>query len=70
MKIHGRDVQLGTSIGIAFDDGGQSTMGNVLRNADVALYRSKRKGGSTVSVFDPTSMDESTDAADEARAER
>ena len=57
MKILGRDVQISTSIGVALDDAGQTTLGNLLRNADIALYRSKRGGGAKVSLFDAASMD-------------
>jgi diguanylate cyclase (GGDEF)-like protein/PAS domain S-box-containing protein len=56
MKILGRDVQIGTSIGVALDEHGQTTMGGLLRNADIALYRSKRAGGAKVSLFDAASM--------------
>ena len=65
MKILGRDVQISTSIGVALDDAGQTTLGNLLRNADIALYRSKRAGGSKVSLFDAASM-----GADDAGAVR
>ena len=54
MKVHGRDVQLGTSIGIALDRGGSQAIGALVRNADVALYRAKHAGGSCVEMFDPT----------------
>jgi diguanylate cyclase (GGDEF)-like protein len=54
MRVHGRDVQVGTSVGIALDRGGNETIGGLVRNADVALYRAKRAGGSRVALFDPT----------------
>jgi GGDEF domain-containing protein len=43
-----------TSIGIALDRGGTQAIGALLRNADVALDRAKRAGGSGVEMFDPT----------------
>jgi len=57
MRVHGRDVQVGTSVGIALDRGGNETIGGLVRNADVALYRAKRGGGSRVALFDPTLED-------------
>jgi diguanylate cyclase (GGDEF)-like protein/PAS domain S-box-containing protein len=54
MRVHGRDVQVGTSVGIALDRAGSETIGGLVRNADVALYRAKRAGGSRVALFDPT----------------
>lgn len=54
MRVHGRDIQVGTSVGIALDRDGNETIGGLVRNADVALYRAKRAGGSRVALFDPT----------------
>jgi diguanylate cyclase (GGDEF)-like protein/PAS domain S-box-containing protein len=54
MRVHGRDVQVGTSVGVALDRGGSQSIGGLIRNADVALYRAKRRGGSRVELFDPT----------------
>jgi len=53
MRVHGRDVQVGTSIGVAMDRGGTETIGGLVRNADVALYRAKHAGGRCVEMFDP-----------------
>ncbi len=64
LSVHGREVKIGTSIGVALDVGGNASMGTLLRNADVALYRAKRAGGSNVAVFDEASMD--VDARDES----
>jgi diguanylate cyclase (GGDEF)-like protein/PAS domain S-box-containing protein len=50
--VHGRDVQVGTSVGIALDDGAPETIGTLVRDADVALYHAKRAGKSRVAVFD------------------
>ncbi len=57
MRVHGRDVQVGTSIGVAIDRAGSETIGGLVRNADVALYRAKRAGGRRVEVFDPAQED-------------
>jgi len=64
MKIHGREVQIGTSVGIALDVGGRTSIGALIRNADVALYRSKRSGGSRVTLFDESSMHGAGDGVD------
>jgi diguanylate cyclase (GGDEF)-like protein/PAS domain S-box-containing protein len=52
LRVHGRDVQVGTSIGIALDERGRETIGTLIRNADVAVYRAKRSGGFRVEIFD------------------
>ena len=66
MVIHGREVQVGTSIGIALADGGSATIGSLVRNADVALYRAKREGRFRVVVFDAAMVDAPSDeSADE-----
>jgi diguanylate cyclase (GGDEF)-like protein/PAS domain S-box-containing protein len=59
MRVHGRDVQVGTSVGIAVDRGGVETIGGLIRNADVALYRAKHAGGRRVELFD-AALEEST----------
>ncbi len=55
-EIEGRQVLIGTSIGVARfpEDGG--TVAELLRNADTALYRAKRDGRGTFRFFE-TAMD-------------
>ncbi len=49
-----REVSAATSIGIALDQGGRAEAGNMLRDADTAMYRAKfGKGGGYV-VFEPS----------------
>jgi len=49
MVIDGRELWLGASIGIATD----GSADELLRNADLAMYRSKALGGSAVAFFAP-----------------
>jgi diguanylate cyclase (GGDEF)-like protein len=49
-------VSVGGGIGIAISDGATTDAEQMIRQADIALYRTKADGGSTYSVFDP-SMD-------------
>jgi diguanylate cyclase (GGDEF)-like protein len=49
-KIRGRDVVVGVSIGIA---AGNDTAEDMLRNADLALYRAKAAGKGRFEVFEP-----------------
>jgi diguanylate cyclase (GGDEF)-like protein len=48
-RVAGRDIALTASVGVALADG--SPPGMVLRNADVAMSRSKDSGGGRVEVF-------------------
>ncbi len=54
MTVSGREVKIGASIGVAFDTGGATKIGNLLRQADVALYRAKRAGGYRVELAEPS----------------
>jgi diguanylate cyclase (GGDEF)-like protein/PAS domain S-box-containing protein len=48
--IAGRDIVVGTSIGIAFDETHIDT-GQLLRNADIAMYTAKRGGKGRYEIF-------------------
>ncbi len=48
-----REVSVGASVGIAFADGGSKLApGDLLRDADVAMYRAKQRGRGRVEIFD------------------
>ncbi|MEA2002511.1 MAG: EAL domain-containing protein, partial [Actinomycetota bacterium] len=53
LRIAGRDIPANTSIGIAFGHYGD-TANQVLRDADAAMYASKREGKATFRLFEPT----------------
>jgi len=52
IQIGGQDVFMSASIGIAMSDTGYERAEDVLRDADIAMYRAKARGGSSYEVFD------------------
>jgi diguanylate cyclase (GGDEF)-like protein/PAS domain S-box-containing protein len=60
-------VTVGTSIGIAVVGRDGRTPDDVMRNADLALYRSKSNGRATVSFFEPSLDEELQNKASLAR---
>jgi diguanylate cyclase (GGDEF)-like protein len=53
-EINGRQVTIGTSVGIAIGRPSQGLQPDqLIRNADVALYQAKREGRGTFSLFKP-----------------
>ncbi|MEU4240228.1 GGDEF domain-containing protein [Actinoplanes sp. NPDC026619] len=53
LDLSGRPVTVGASIGIAGSGPGHATPGELLRNADAAMYAAKRQGRDRIVVFDP-----------------
>jgi diguanylate cyclase (GGDEF)-like protein len=52
--INGRQIVIGTSVGIAIGRPSQGLLPDqLIRNADVALYKAKREGRGTFSLFQP-----------------
>jgi diguanylate cyclase (GGDEF)-like protein/PAS domain S-box-containing protein len=51
--LRGRDAFTSVSIGIAFAASGADRPENLLRKADIAMYRAKRRGKAGYMVFDP-----------------
>ncbi len=51
--VHGREVTVGVSIGIAASQGPQQSADELLGNADVAMYTAKGNGRRQFAVFDP-----------------
>jgi diguanylate cyclase (GGDEF)-like protein/PAS domain S-box-containing protein len=52
--IEGNEIQVRTSIGIANADPDVEGSDQLLRNADLAMYRAKSSGGGTIERYDPT----------------
>jgi diguanylate cyclase (GGDEF)-like protein/PAS domain S-box-containing protein len=52
--IDGARITVGASMGIAFGSGENDTVDDLIRNADLALYRAKDNGRGVVAVFDDT----------------
>ena len=50
--VAGREIVLGASLGIASSEGGGETAGDLLRNADVAMYRAKNEGKGRMVLFE------------------
>jgi len=61
IRLVGREVFAFASIGIASSDGSVRTADELLRNADVAMYRAKRSGTRTALVYDPSMHTETMD---------
>ena len=53
-SLEGRDFAITVSIGIAFGAGGQNQADNLLRDADVAMYRAKSSGRARYVIFNAT----------------
>lgn len=51
--IDGHEIIIGTSVGIALTDSGNSSADQLLKQADMALYRAKADGRGTSRFFEP-----------------
>jgi len=52
--VHGHEVTVGVSVGIASSRGAEQSADELLGNADVAMYTAKGNGRRQFAVFDPT----------------
>jgi diguanylate cyclase (GGDEF)-like protein/PAS domain S-box-containing protein len=50
--VGGRDLSISASLGIALATTGRETMEELMRNADLAMYEAKRRGGGQLSIFE------------------
>jgi len=55
--INGQNIVIGASIGIALIDGRVSASADILRHADIALYRAKNEGRNRASIYDEVMED-------------
>lgn len=67
-SVGGREVSLRASLGVALAGTGEISAGELLRRADVAMYRAKTRGKATFEVFEP-SMQEAITRRLEIRSE-
>ncbi|MGJ8624343.1 MAG: EAL domain-containing protein [Yoonia sp.] len=58
ISIDGQTTVVGSSIGIAFGRGGQMTPSQLISNADIALYESKRAGRGCVRELTPCILEQ------------
>ncbi len=65
IKIAGQDVILTGSLGIAVYDGDETTPDALLKGAEIAMYRAKRKGADRIELFQPAMLTESGGASSE-----
>ncbi|WOS66029.1 bifunctional diguanylate cyclase/phosphodiesterase [Sinorhizobium fredii] len=52
LTIEGQDVYTSASIGIASSDAGYSSAADLMRDADLAMYRAKSEGRARIEIFD------------------
>jgi len=52
LQVSGQEVFTSVSVGIATHDGRTTSSETMLRNADIALYRARKKGRGSYAVFD------------------
>jgi len=55
--IDDESITVGASIGIAFGAGGESAIGELIREADIALYQAKHDGRGHAEIFDPSLLE-------------
>lgn len=53
MTVAGTDVRVGASVGVSIMPADGETAADILRTADLAMYRAKRDGRGTVRFFEP-----------------
>lgn len=59
LSLHGHDVSVSCSIGIAVGSNGDCTASDLLRYADIAMYQAKNNGKSRSCTFDETMRSQS-----------
>jgi diguanylate cyclase (GGDEF)-like protein len=54
IQVRGRPIPLRASVGIAVSDDGASDVDELIRDADVAMYSAKKRGGGRSLIFEPS----------------
>jgi diguanylate cyclase (GGDEF)-like protein/PAS domain S-box-containing protein len=54
LEVAGREVAVGLSVGVVLSSRASDSVDDLLRQADLALYRAKTEGKGTAAVFDPS----------------
>ncbi len=52
LNLEGRELEITASVGVAMSFSPQDRAGDLLRNADIAMYRAKNKGKARYEIFD------------------
>ena len=60
--VAGRDIQVSASLGVTTGPGSYHTVDELLRDADVAMYRAKAAGRSQARLFDPAMQQQASQA--------
>lgn len=58
VSLHGQEVQLSVSVGVAIDEDGTTTPEDLLRAADVAMYEAKEQGKRRWAMFEASMADQ------------
>jgi diguanylate cyclase (GGDEF)-like protein/PAS domain S-box-containing protein len=59
-RVYNQQITVGASIGIAFSQDGASAIGELIREADIALYRAKHDGRGQATIFNPSLLQPDT----------
>jgi diguanylate cyclase (GGDEF)-like protein len=54
IQVRGRPIPLRASLGIALSEGGAADVDALIRDADVAMYSAKKRGGGRSLIFEPS----------------
>jgi diguanylate cyclase (GGDEF)-like protein/PAS domain S-box-containing protein len=55
-EVAGKQLFVHASLGIALGQAGETTAGDLLRDADIAMYQAKTAGGQRFALFEPTML--------------
>ncbi|GLY13292.1 hypothetical protein Kisp01_03080 [Kineosporia sp. NBRC 101677] len=61
IPVHGRDIFVSASVGVACGQAAQHETGELLRQADLAMYQAKKSGSRRAVVFEPQMQEDARD---------